>query len=742
MQGFHTLIGARARLRDITPTDTAAITVSESEEQLRLVMNTLPGLIAYIDHDLRYRFANARHSEWFGLSGADFTGRTVPEVLGDELFGFVKPYLERALAGEKVVYEHTYAYRPDFVRDVQVTYLPDRDSEHAVKGFVVVLEDITARKAAETKQREIDRQLTLLIEASGKLLASPDSADVLRTILDLAKEFIKADAYSVWRRAEDDLRWQMVARSGLSENYSGSMVDPGGMAEKLPLEPFAIENIEQAPFADLRREAYLSEGIRSLITVPLHLHRRLAGTLVFYYRTKHQFTELEKRVTSALGNLAAAALGTAELYARETELRQNAEAEERKAQFLASAGQALSSSLNYEETLAAVVDLAVPVFADWASVDILGENSELHRVSMKHIDPAKIAIGHELRRKYPPDEKDASMIVMRTGKSILVPEITDELLAQGARNTGHLQMIRELGLKSVILVPLRANDRTFGLLSFVTAESNRRYSESDLSFAEDLGRRAATAVHNARLFTQSTEAQEALQRSNAQLQRANEDLNQFAYSASHDLQEPLRIMAIYSQLVNRKYGNRLDEKAREYLNFIVDGAKRMEMLLRDLLVFIQAVNIAHAELPEVNTCAALEKAVANLKSGIIESQADIKYSDLPNVRIQEIHLVQLFQNIIGNAIKYRAKRKLVVEIGARRNGAVWELYVKDNGIGIAPEYQTQIFGLFKRLHNWDKYPGTGIGLAICQKIVERYGGRIWVESTGASGSTFRFTLPS
>jgi light-regulated signal transduction histidine kinase (bacteriophytochrome) len=175
---------------------------------------------------------------------------------------------------------------------------------------------------------------------------------------------------------------------------------------------------------------------------------------------------------------------------------------------------------------------------------------------------------------------------------------------------------------------------------------------------------------------------------------------------------------------------------------MVDGAKRMEMLLRDLLAFIQTVNIAPGKLPAVRTGAALEKALANLKSGILESQADIRYSDLPKVRVQEVHLIQLFQNIVGNAIKYRGKEKLVIEIGASQNGETCEIYVKDNGIGIAPEYQTQIFGLFKRLHSWDHYPGTGIGLAICQKIVERYGGRIWVESTGESGTTFRFTLPA
>jgi signal transduction histidine kinase len=600
----------------------------------------------------------------------------------------------------------------------------------------------TAIEQQKEKQQEIDRQLTLLIDASGKLLASPDSPHVLRNILDLAKRFVEADGYSVWRRKDNSSEWQMVAVSGLSDAYSGSLTDTEGIADKLPREPLAVEDIEQSPFGDLRREAYNKEGIRSLITVPLQMHGEFGGTLVFYYRTKRRFAPLEKRMASALGNLAAAALSTADLYARETELRRKAEVAEQKAQFLARAGQVLSSSLNYEETLAAVVDLAVPSFSDWASVDIFDENNRLRRVSMKHIDPAKTAIGREFRRKYPPHEADAGMVVMRTGKSMLAPEITEEMLVQGARGPEHLQIIRELGLKSVILVPLRANERTFGLLTFVTAESNRKYSEADLAFAEDLGRRAATAVHNARLFTESREAQEALARLNAQLQRANEDLNQFAYSASHDLQEPLRILAIYSQLLNHKYEGKLDGKAREYLDFIVDGAKRMEMLLRDLLVFIQSVNIAQDELPLVDTSQVLEEAIANLKSGIVESRANIMRSELPKVRVQEIHLIQLFQNLIGNAIKYRGEEQLIIEIGSRSNGADCEIYVKDNGIGIAPEYQAQIFGLFKRLHNQENYPGTGIGLAICQKIVERYGGRIWVESPGDSGSTFYFTLPS
>lgn len=712
------------------------------EAELRLVMNALPGLIAYVDRDLCYRFANARHSEWFGKPAQEFTGRSVRDILGDDLFSFVKPYLDGALAGETVVYEHTYAYRPGFVRDVQVTYRPDRGGDGAVQGVVVVLEDITARREAERAQKEIDRQLTLLIDASGRLLASPASSDVLRNIVELAKQFVEADAYSVWQKSSDGREWHIVAMSGLSAEYSKSFADPGRKAERFPREPLAISDVAKAPFADFRLDAYRKEGICALITVPLQIRGELTGTLVFYYRREHRFTALELRVASALGNLAASALSTAEVYARETELRKMAEAEERKAQFLAAAGQVLSSSLDYENTLAAVVDLAVPEFADWASVDIFDSNNQLRRVSLKHVDPAKIEMGHEFRRRYPPDGNDAGSIVMRTGKPIMVPEITDEMLVQGARDQEHLRMVRDLGLKSVILVPLRTSERTFGLLSFVTAESNRRYTESDLAFAEELSRRAATAVDNSRLFTESREAQEALKRSNEELRIANDDLNQFAFSASHDLQEPLRILSVYSQLLCRRYDSKLDDKGLEYLEFIADGAKRMEMLIRDLLAFIQAINIDPAELEPVDACVVLQKALANLKRSIVESQAEVCYGDLPRLRVGETHLLQLFQNIIGNAIKYRGKDKPLIQVDAVQANGRWELSIQDNGIGIAPEHQTQIFGLFKRLHQREQYHGTGIGLAICQKIVEKYGGRIWVESTGGPGSTFRFTLPA
>ncbi len=226
------------------------------------------------------------------------------------------------------------------------------------------------------------------------------------------------------------------------------------------------------------------------------------------------------------------------------------------------------------------------------------------------------------------------------------------------------------------------------------------------------------------------------------LTRVNADLEQFAYSASHDLQEPIRNIAIYSDLLTRRYGHLLDERGREYLGFVNEGALRMEMLVRDLLAYTQAASITE-EVPEpAEVEESLKAVLQNLAEVIRQSDAEVSYDRLPAVRMRPVHLQQLFQNLIGNAIKYQSEHKPHISIAAEQRDGRWLFRVKDNGIGISPEYKERVFGIFKRLHGNDKYSGTGIGLAICQRIVDRYRGRIWVESELGNGSTFCFTIPA
>jgi light-regulated signal transduction histidine kinase (bacteriophytochrome) len=226
-----------------------------------------------------------------------------------------------------------------------------------------------------------------------------------------------------------------------------------------------------------------------------------------------------------------------------------------------------------------------------------------------------------------------------------------------------------------------------------------------------------------------------------ELSRSNEDLERFAYVASHDLQEPLRAITGFLGLLEIEFGGKIDGSAREYINFAVEGAERMSQLIHDLLNYSR-IGSRGAEPSPVDLNDVLTTAVANLHSSIKDVDAKVTHDQLPTVLADYSQAVQVFQNLIGNAIKFRDKsRPCSIHIGSRWSQGWWTLWVKDNGIGISNEHFDKIFIVFQRLHTREKYPGTGIGLAICKRIVERHGGRIWIESTVGEGSTFFFTLP-
>jgi chemotaxis family two-component system sensor kinase Cph1 len=260
--------------------------------------------------------------------------------------------------------------------------------------------------------------------------------------------------------------------------------------------------------------------------------------------------------------------------------------------------------------------------------------------------------------------------------------------------------------------------------------------------------------------TARKQAEIALAQANTDLARSNKELEQFAYVASHDLQEPLRMITSYTQLIAKRYNEKLDQNAREFMDFAVAGALRMQRLIHDLLAYSRVGT--RGKPPELTDSGdALAAALDNLKLAIEENGAEITYDSMPAVIVDPTQLTQLFQNLLGNAIKFRGKARPRIHVGAVREPAPyckipsagstgpasrqqpeeWHFSVRDNGIGIDPQYFDKIFIIFQRLHTLDQYPGTGIGLAICKKIIERHGGRIWVESQAGEGATFHFTLP-
>ena len=272
----------------------------------------------------------------------------------------------------------------------------------------------------------------------------------------------------------------------------------------------------------------------------------------------------------------------------------------------------------------------------------------------------------------------------------------------------------------------------WGLVCVHNCYQPRRWLDWEMKLLEQLASQISIAVYQARLLEQEINNRKALARSNAELEK-------FAYIASHDLQEPLNTINSYGELLQRRYQGKLDAKADRFLHHIVSSSRHMQSMIKDLLVYSRMGN-GQDNFKVVDCHQIIRQAIANLQQKIEETQAIISYNFLPEIMADPVQLEQLWQNLISNALKYRSANKPEIYISAFSQGSSWCFSIQDNGIGIKPEYRQRIFQIFQRLHTQEEYPGTGIGLAVCQKIVEHHGGKIWVESAEGKGSTFYFTL--
>ncbi|KKL65021.1 hypothetical protein LCGC14_2159130, partial [marine sediment metagenome] len=262
---------------------------------------------------------------------------------------------------------------------------------------------------------------------------------------------------------------------------------------------------------------------------------------------------------------------------------------------------------------------------------------------------------------------------------------------------------------------------------------DKPFLEEERSLIKDIGYRLRVNIDN-------KEAEQKLLITLENLKFLNQELQQFAYVASHDLQEPLRMVISFTQLLAKRYNDKLDEDAKDYINFAVDGARRMQTLINDLLSYSR-ITTRGDPFKIVNLKNVLEDIILNLQIKIKETSAKITYGEMPSLFADKTQLMQLFQNLISNALRFRSKELPLIHISAQHSYKEWIFSVKDNGIGIEQRFFKKIFVIFQRLHTRDEYPGSGIGLAICKRIVEKLNGRIWVESEVGKGSTFKFAIP-
>jgi signal transduction histidine kinase len=301
------------------------------------------------------------------------------------------------------------------------------------------------------------------------------------------------------------------------------------------------------------------------------------------------------------------------------------------------------------------------------------------------------------------------------------------------QNFPRSRLAAQAGLHGAFGFPIRLGHETYGMMEFFS----REIEEPDGPLLQML---SALGIQIGQ-FVERLRAEERLRQTSANLERSNTDLQQFAYVASHDLSEPLRMVISYLELLMARSPNHLDTESKEFIGYAIDGATRMQALIKDLLAYSR-VDFRSSPFTIIDLDRLLQAVLANLKVAIDESRATITHDALPKLKADTVQLTQLFQNLIGNAIKFRGQEPPRVHIHAERRDAEWLFSVRDNGIGIDPKYFERIFVIFQRLHTRQEYSGTGIGLAICKRIIERHGGRIWLESTPGQGSTFLFTLPA
>ena len=420
------------------------------------------------------------------------------------------------------------------------------------------------------------------------------------------------------------------------------------------------------------------------------------------------------------------------------DLSEQRRAEERQ-RFLLEASREIASTLDYEDTLRRAVRLAVPALCDGCGVYLSEDGRTARRVAVANVDPAKEALARQLHEQHllGPEQPLGVARMMLTGEAVFLPKVDDEVLASVAVDDDQLRVLKALGVRSAMIVPLKVRDRIVGALSLVTDVSGRTFGPADLSLVEEFALRTAAAVDNSLLYR---EAQGAVARAEgliAALERSNADLDGFAHVASHDLKAPLRGIAALSEWIEEDLGEHITDAARAHLSMLRRRVRRLEDLIEGILSYSRAGRTGR-EVSEVDVGALLTEAIELLAPP--SSAAITVDPGMPVLRTARVPLQQVFMNLISNALKH-AGPEAAVRVGGREAGAFWEFSVSDNGGGIAPAYHERIWAIFQTLRPRDQVEGTGIGLSVVRKIVASMGGRAWVESAEGEGACFRFTWP-
>jgi PAS domain S-box-containing protein len=740
------VMGASAIARDITGTKRAQAELKESERRFRQLAENVQDVFWITD-------ALTKEMIYISPAYEEIWGRSCESLYAEPrsfLQAIHKDDRERVTNAfyKENGDSHSVEYRiirPDgATRWIWARSFPVKDETGRVYRVAGIAEDITQRRLVEEDLREQTRIIETVNRVGRTLAAELDLHKVVQTVTDAATELSGARFGSFFYNVLDEGggSYMLYTLSGVPREAFAHFPMP--RATDLFGPTFRGEGTIRLD--DVRRDPRygkwspyqgMPEGhlpVTSYLAVPvISRSGEVIGGLFFGHPDAGVFTEREQRIVEGLAAQAAVSVDNARLLDAAQRARARAELAERRSAFLVEASDVLASSLEYEITLASVARLMVPHLADWCAVDILDEDRAIKRLAVAHQDASKIELAQELEQRYPQQMSDPEGLakVIRTGQSEIYGEIPDSLLLMGARDAEHLRILRELGLKSAMVVPLLVHERVLGAITFVYSESNRRYEQADLAFAEDLARRAAMAVENSSLYREA--------------QTASRMKDEFLAVVSHELRTPLTAVLGWGRML---HAGQLDEetagKARE---IIMRNAETQRQLIEDLLDVSRIItgklrlDVRPIEFePIIKSTVDAVRPAAEAKGIKLHMVLDPRTGHIAG---DADRLQQIVWNLLANAIKFTPKEGHV-EVRLERVNSHVEFSVSDTGQGIQQDFLPYVFDRFRQADQtmMRVHGGLGLGLSIVRHLVELHGGTVDVYSEGEGrGSKFTVQLP-
>jgi len=740
--------------------------MEELRDRYEIIEEAASDAIVTIDEEGQILSISRAAERIFGYSVKDIVGQPVERIIPE-----YKAHVEEARRrGKSSAVLEIDGVRKDGKRAQLELSLGEykKNNRHIFTG---IIRDIASRK-------DTDRRLAAQFAVTRALAESSSLSEATPRLLQYVGEAVGWELGELWCvNAESNTlhiegSWHVPASEVEEFEKAGrkTILFPGIDLVGRVLssgEPAWIDNVvadANFPRATIAERV----GLHGAFAFPIRIADHVSCVMAFYNREVVQPDGEMLQLFDALGRQVGDFIKRTraeeerdKLLIYERVARSEAETNADKLAFLAEASTVLASSLDYHTNLMTVAKLAVNRLADWCAVDVVDEADGFHRVALVHRDPQRAEWAREFQKKFSTNAGAPHGVahVMRTGKAKIYTDIPDSMLIALAQDAEHFKILQELGLASAMVVPLIARGRTLGVITLASENPAHRYTDSDLHFAEELARRAALGIDNSRLYSDAQNALREVQSKTKEIQRLNSELEQrvkertselemmvkeleaFTYSISDDMRGPLRAIDGFSRVLMEEYPDKMDVEGKRLLNIIRSNAQSLNELIDGLLSFS---HLGRRPLDQTDIdMEELAKTVFNEVQDVNqERRVPVKLRALPSAFGDPAMIRQVLYNLVSNAFKFtRRKPNPTIEIGFQESGNQNVYYVRDNGVGFDMQYSAKLFGVFQRLHSVDDFEGSGVGLALVQRIVSRHSGRVWADGKVDEGATVYFSLP-